>query len=194
MPFNAVAHTQVKMSRQYFSQDNVNEPVEAEERAKGHKYGKQLVRRWPLTTQNHTSTLTQWHPLATQVAVSAADEAAMKFTAEKGLQVIGFTDAASIPRRNNSATTDASLATPLTPLLSAVNQTGEHLLSGVDCITAPPGDVNAESGLSAVIHALAESKRVAIVRFVKRKNAAPLLGVLTPCMVAKRVCLGTGVD
>ena len=45
MPPNAVAHTQVKMSRQYFSQDNVNEPVEAEERAKGHKYGKQLVRR-----------------------------------------------------------------------------------------------------------------------------------------------------
>lgn len=91
------------MSRQYFSQDNVNEPVEAEERAKGHKYGKQLVRRCPLTTQNHTSTLTQWHAVVTQVAVSAADEAAMKFTAEKGLQVIGFTDAASIPRENHSA-------------------------------------------------------------------------------------------
>jgi hypothetical protein len=58
---------------------------------------------------------------------------------------------------------------------------GNHFMSGVDCIVPDPNSAEASSALSVLVHALLRTKRVAIVRYVKRKNSVPALGVLTPC-------------
>lgn len=47
-------------------------------------------------------------------------------------------------------------------------------------MTALPGDNHAAIAASALIHALLETDRVAIVRFVKRNKAQPQLGALFP--------------
>lgn len=57
---------------------------------------------------------------------------------------------------------------------------GPHFLGNVEVITALPGDEHAVVAASALIHALLETDRVAIVRFVKRNKAQPQIGVLMP--------------
>jgi ATP-dependent DNA helicase 2 subunit 2 len=88
------------------------------------------------------------------------DEANLKWKADSCLKVIGFTERSRVPRH--------------------------HYMTTVDCIVSLPSDESAAVALSALIHALAETNRVAIVRFVKRANSAPLLGVLTPRMSSAR--------
>lgn len=64
---------------------------------------------------------------------------------------------------------------------------GHYYVSGVDVVVPPPGDDAGRVGLSALIHALNDTGMVALVRYVKRKNSSPILGVLTPCAY----CCGT---
>ena len=54
-------------------------------------------------------------------------------------------------------------------------------MAGVDCVVPAPDDRVASMALSALVHALGNTGRVAIVRYVKRANSVPTLGVLTPC-------------
>jgi hypothetical protein len=51
----------------------------------------------------------------------------------------------------------------------------------------PLNDNHAIVAVSALVHAMAETNSVAIVRWVKRKKGAPILGVLTPAI--KVVCI-----
>jgi hypothetical protein len=70
------------------------------------------------------------------------------------------------------------------PLLSAHERgplPGNEFMSGVDCVVPAPDNQVASLALSALVHALAHTGRVAIVRYVKRANSPPTLGVLTPC-------------
>lgn len=57
------------------------------------------------------------------------DEKLMKYSATKCMQLIGFTDSASVPRH--------------------------HLLSSIECVCAEPAEANAAVALSSLIHALA---------------------------------------
>ena len=47
-------------------------------------------------------------------------------------------------------------------------------------IVSEPNNYRAAKGLSALIKAMNETGMVAVVRYVKRKNAAPLMGHLVP--------------
>eukprot|EP01113_Clastostelium_recurvatum_P048652 TRINITY_DN8908_c0_g1_i3.p1 TRINITY_DN8908_c0_g1~~TRINITY_DN8908_c0_g1_i3.p1 ORF type:complete len:744 (-),score=183.33 TRINITY_DN8908_c0_g1_i3:59-2119(-) len=93
------------------------------------------------------------------VPFSEVDEAVLKYSGEKCLKVIGFAPVSSIPRH--------------------------HLLSGCEAIVPEPGDKNAATGLSSLIHALNETESVAVVRYVKRNGGAPHLGFLSPIIKAE---------
>lgn len=88
------------------------------------------------------------------VVFSAEDIASTKFQSLKCLKVIGFTERAIIPR--------------------------EHFMGAVDCIAAQPDNEAAGAALSALIRALHDTHRVAIVRYVKRANGNPILGIMSP--------------
>jgi hypothetical protein len=62
-------------------------------------------------------------------------------------------------------------------------------MSGVEYIVPAPDDEAAAISMDGLVKALESKKQVAIVRFVKRKNAAPLFGVLHPHTVTH-----TGAD
>ena len=56
----------------------------------------------------------------------------------------------------------------------------QRLISNADCVAAEPGNPHAAIALSALIHALLESEKVALCRLVARENAEPKLVVLFP--------------
>jgi ATP-dependent DNA helicase 2 subunit 2 len=51
-------------------------------------------------------------------------------------------------------------------------------------IVAEPGDFSAALALSALIHACYDTAKVAVVRYVKRQNGPPMLGILIPVVKA----------
>ena len=53
-------------------------------------------------------------------------------------------------------------------------------MSGVDCVAAQPGDVEAQRALSAFAWSMTELHRTALARYVARKNARPMLVALLP--------------
>jgi len=53
-------------------------------------------------------------------------------------------------------------------------------MANVECVGPLPGDEAAATALAAIAQAMKESNSVGIVRYVKRANSAPLLGVVTP--------------
>lgn len=55
-------------------------------------------------------------------------------------------------------------------------------------IVAEPGDFSAALSLSALIHACYDTAKVAVVRYVKRNNDRPLLGILIPVVKADVEC------
>ena len=91
-----------------------------------------------------------------QFPISPEDEEMMKYETERCVTVLGFCHSSMVPRN--------------------------HFMSSVDVVVPEPDHAVASLGLSALVHALIRTRRVAIVRYVKRKNAVPVLGVLTPCM------------
>lgn len=89
--------------------------------------------------------------------VDSVNEASMQYTTERSFDLIGFTDKKNVPRH--------------------------HFCDTVDAIVPAAGNPSGQIGVSALATALNDTGRVAIVRYVKRKNAQPLLGVLTPVLV-----------
>jgi ATP-dependent DNA helicase 2 subunit 2 len=53
-------------------------------------------------------------------------------------------------------------------------------IGGVDIFIAEPGNIKAGAAFSALVRAMQQVNKVAIIRYVKRKNAAPELGFLFP--------------
>eukprot|EP00916_Digyalum_oweni_P026347 GHVL01043276.1.p1 GENE.GHVL01043276.1~~GHVL01043276.1.p1 ORF type:complete len:595 (+),score=144.45 GHVL01043276.1:385-2169(+) len=130
----------VKMSRAHFRVDDPEGPeVFIDNRIKGYKYGKDLV------------------PLG------EADEAALKFSSEKCLTVIGSIKQEELPR---------------------------HLLtSHVEAVAAEPNNDSATQLASTLIRALFEAQSLLIARYVWRNNAQPRLVALSPKISYKYECL-----
>lgn len=57
---------------------------------------------------------------------------------------------------------------------------GHHFSGGTEFLVAWPGDRHAMLALSAFVHAMAETDRVAIIRYVKVKSSAPKLACCIP--------------
>jgi ATP-dependent DNA helicase 2 subunit 2 len=90
----------------------------------------------------------------TLVPFSSIDEQVLSYKAEKCLKLIGFTKSKKVPRF--------------------------YFMGNTECMVPPPGDQNAAIAFSSLVHALLETDSVAIVRYVKRANSVPYLGVLCP--------------
>eukprot|EP01127_Copromyxa_protea_P011894 TRINITY_DN3045_c0_g1_i1.p1 TRINITY_DN3045_c0_g1~~TRINITY_DN3045_c0_g1_i1.p1 ORF type:complete len:657 (-),score=135.16 TRINITY_DN3045_c0_g1_i1:11-1981(-) len=111
------------------SRDDPDLEIPKSEMIKGFKYGRTLV------------------------PFSEIDVEVLEYKTEACLQLIGFTDAASVPRH--------------------------HYLGRTEYVV-PMADPHAVMAISALVHAMAETNSVAIVRWVKRNKGSPVLGVLTP--------------
>lgn len=129
----------IKPQRTYFRVDEPDVEVPDDKLVKAYRYGKSLI---PFNT---------------------IDESSLKSSYDKCLKVLGFTEAAKVPRH--------------------------HYMATCVCFVAKPEDNSAGAALSAFIHALAEMERVAIVRYVSRSNASPQLGFLAPYMKSDYECL-----
>jgi len=92
-----------------------------------------------------------------------SDPDLLKFKTTKSIKVLGFCKKTKVPRY--------------------------EMMSSVDLIVAEPGNESAGLALSALIHGLAELDQVALVRYVKRKNSAPVVGILTPVIKPEFECL-----
>ncbi|KAF2069356.1 hypothetical protein CYY_009327 [Polysphondylium violaceum] len=129
----------VKQENMYYSITDPDNEIPQDELLKGYKYGKSLV------------------------PFSKIDEDALKFSTDKCLKVIGFTDRLSVPVYYNMGSSEV--------------------------FSSVPGDTNSEVALSAFIHALAETDQVMIVRYVKKNSGAPYLGYLLPKIKPTYECL-----
>ncbi|CAK8998408.1 X-ray repair cross-complementing protein 5 (ATP-dependent DNA helicase 2 subunit ku80), partial [Durusdinium trenchii] len=121
-----------KAQRQIWSTlpDKPDEEVPPEEQANGYRYGRQFV------------------------PMSAQDEEAKKYAADKDMSVVGFVDASAVPM---------------------------HLNMGKVLYVEPqPGLPNSKVGFSALVRALLARDMVAIARFVPRKSGAMTLNALIP--------------
>jgi hypothetical protein len=72
--------------------------------------------------------------------------------------------------------------------------THQTLGSSVQVVVPTPDDQNAGAAMSALIHALYETKNVGVARYVARKNAAPRLVALLPQIKASHEVIITGDD
>lgn len=90
----------------------------------------------------------------TLVPFDRIDQQNLKFTSTPCLQLLGFCAKDSVPR--------------------------QHFMGSVDAIVPLPADDTASQAISALAQAMESAGSVAIVRFVKRANSAPQLGVLSP--------------
>jgi ATP-dependent DNA helicase 2 subunit 2 len=88
--------------------------------------------------------------------VDPTDEELLKLPTERHLSLLAFTSCASIPRY--------------------------ALIGSADVVVPPPNNPVATNALSAMARALAEMKEVAFVRYVKRANGAPAVGILLPAL------------
>ena len=89
-----------------------------------------------------------------KIAVSKIDADHLKYKVDKCLVALGFLDLDAIPR---------------------------HFFMGcVDVIVSEPGDERAGIALTAFVRACIDTKKGIVVRFVKRNNSPPKLGLLIP--------------
>ncbi|PPR89237.1 hypothetical protein GOBAR_AA31448 [Gossypium barbadense] len=129
---NKLATHQVKVSYEYKSVDgSSNSVIPPEQRIKGYRYGPQVV------------------------PISTAEWDAVKFKPEKGIKVLGFTDASKIKRH--------------------------CYMKDVYLFIAEPGNTRATLAVSAIARAMKEMNAVAILRCVWRQGQQNVVvGVLTP--------------
>eukprot|EP00331_Platyophrya_macrostoma_P017586 CAMPEP_0176474710 /NCGR_PEP_ID=MMETSP0127-20121128/43185_1 /TAXON_ID=938130 /ORGANISM="Platyophrya macrostoma, Strain WH" /LENGTH=729 /DNA_ID=CAMNT_0017870191 /DNA_START=31 /DNA_END=2220 /DNA_ORIENTATION=+ len=95
-------------------------------------------------------------------------EGLKKYKAEKCMKLLGFADSKSVPRH--------------------------YFLNGVDMIIpvqdeSLPDTIEHKKAFAALVHAMFELDKVAIVRFVKRDNNPPKLAVLSPHIAKTYECL-----
>ncbi|EOX96208.1 Ku80 family protein isoform 3 [Theobroma cacao] len=128
---NKFATHQVKVDYEYKTVDGASKVVPPEQRIKGYRYGPQVV------------------------PISAAEWDAVKFKPEKGVKLLGFTDASNIMRH--------------------------YYMKDVYLFIAEPGNTRAILSVSAIARAMKEMNKVAILRCVWRQGQQNVvLGVLTP--------------
>eukprot|EP01018_Ginkgo_biloba_P032964 Gb_29968 [translate_table: standard] len=132
-PNDPYATREVKMDVEYKSREDPDKTVPPEQRIKGFHYGPQVV------------------------PISTAEQEALKFKPEKGLKLLGFTDASNVPRH--------------------------YYLKDASILIPEPGNTKAILAVSALARAMEDTKSVAIVRCVWRQGQANVvLGVLTPAI------------
>ncbi|GAM18435.1 hypothetical protein SAMD00019534_016100 [Acytostelium subglobosum LB1] len=130
---------QVKQEKMFYSISDPDNEIDHKDLLKGYKYGKSLI------------------------PFSKIDESAMKYTADKCLKVIGFTDLESIPFY--------------------------YSMGSSEMLLPPPNDKPAEQALSSLIHALAETNQVGLVRYVKKNGSNPYLAYIFPHIKPNYECL-----
>eukprot|EP01132_Coremiostelium_polycephalum_P004803 gene4803-5989_t len=130
---------EVAIEKLFYSITDPDNEIPSDELLKGYKYGKSLV------------------------PFSKIDEDALKYSADKCMNLIGFTDRDSIPLHYNMTSTEV--------------------------FVPPPGDKTAEIAFSAFVHGLAETNQVAIIRYVKKNSGSPYLGYLFPHIKPGYECL-----
>ena len=129
----APADTSGKVVREliYRSNQDVNEQILPEDIIDGVQFGGSLV------------------------AVSKDDKASLELKSSKGIQILGYYKASSVPH--------------------------QVILGGdTDVVVAPKGDEYGETLLSAFLRGLIKKERVALARYVKRDGKGPALVILRP--------------
>ncbi|KAK4418764.1 ATP-dependent DNA helicase 2 subunit KU80 [Sesamum alatum] len=130
-PTDKFATHEIKVDYEYKSIEDPNRVVPPEQRIKGYRYGPQVV------------------------PISSAELEAVKFKPEKGVKLLGFTDASNIMR--------------------------QYYMRDVNIFIAEPGNTKAILAVSALARAMKELNKVAIIRCVWRQGQANVVvGVLTP--------------
>ncbi|PWA51740.1 Ku70/Ku80 beta-barrel domain-containing protein [Artemisia annua] len=130
-PTDKFATHEIKLDYDYKSVQDPNKVVPPEQRIKGYKYGPQVI------------------PISSDVFE------AVKFKPEKGVKLLGFTNAQNIRRH--------------------------YYMKDVNIFIAEPGNKKAIMAVSALARAMKEMNKVAIVRCVWRQGQANVVvGVLTP--------------
>ncbi|XP_057546742.1 ATP-dependent DNA helicase 2 subunit KU80 isoform X3 [Amaranthus tricolor] len=130
------ATREIKIDYEYRSIHEPDKIVPPEQRIKGYRYGPEVV---PISSD-------AWE--------------AVKFTTEKSVKLLGFTDAKNIRR--------------------------QYYMKDVNIFTAEPGKREAMIAVSALAKAMKEMNKVAIVRCVWRQGqAGVVIGVLTPNISVK---------
>ncbi|CAK4080421.1 unnamed protein product [Aphanomyces euteiches] len=120
----------VKMDRTYFAPNNPDEEIPPERRIKAYKYGSEMI---PFST---------------------ADQAALKFSSERSLKILGFVDKSQWKH-------DLSLA-------------------GTDAVFGDFTKPKAQEALQALNTAMHLEGKFALARFVRQANAAPKVVALFP--------------
>ncbi|KAK6162483.1 hypothetical protein DH2020_002324 [Rehmannia glutinosa] len=129
-PTDKFATHEIKVDYEYKSIEDPNRVVPPEQRIKGYRYGPQVV------------------------PISSAELDAVKFKPEKGVKLLGFTDASNIMRH--------------------------YYMRDVNIFIAEPGNTKAIQAVSALARAMKEMNKVAIVRCVWRQGLTNVVvGVLT---------------
>ncbi|KAL7121158.1 hypothetical protein ACP275_02G165800 [Erythranthe tilingii] len=130
-PTDKFATHEIKVDYEYKSTGDSSRVVPPEQRIKGYRYGPQVI------------------------PISSAEWDAVKFKPEKGVKLLGFTDASNIMRH--------------------------YYMKDVNIFIADPGNTKAILAVSAFARAMKEMNKVAIVRCVWRQGQANVVvGVLTP--------------
>ncbi|KAL0429012.1 UNVERIFIED_CONTAM: ATP-dependent DNA helicase 2 subunit KU80 [Sesamum radiatum] len=130
-PTDKFATHEIKVDYEYKSIEDPNRVVPPEQRIKGYRYGPQVV------------------------PISSAEWEAVKFKPEKGVKLLGFTDASNIMR--------------------------QYYMRDVNIFIAEPGNTKAILAVSALARAMKDMNKVAIIRCVWRQGQANVVvGVLTP--------------
>lgn len=130
-PTDKFATHEIKVDYEYRSIGDPNRVVPPEQRIKGYRYGPQVV------------------------PISSAEWDAVKFKPEKGVKLLGFTDASNVMR--------------------------QYYMKDVNLFIAEPGNSKAIIAISALSRAMKEMNKVAIIRCVWRQGQVNVvIGVLTP--------------
>ena len=96
------------------------------------------------------------------VPISKMNEDVLKFVEERCLKLLGFTDASKVKR--------------------------EYFMSGVDMVLPSDSPAN-KRAFSSLVHAMLETEKVMLVKWIARKNATPHLAVLTPYVGSSYECM-----
>ncbi|KAJ4830539.1 hypothetical protein Tsubulata_032098 [Turnera subulata] len=130
-PSDKFATHEVKVDYEYKSVEDPSKVVPPEQRIKGYRYGPQVV------------------------PISSAEWDTVKFKPEKGVKLLGFTDASNIMRH--------------------------YYMNDVNIFIAEPNNQKATIAVSALARAMKEMNKVAIVRCVWRQGqGSVVVGVLSP--------------
>lgn len=130
-PTDKFATHEVKVDFEYKSVEESSKVVPPEQRIKGYRYGPQVI------------------------PISSAEWEAVKFKPEKGVKLLGFTDASNVMRH--------------------------YYMHDVNIFIAEPGNTKAMLAVSALARAMKEMNKVAILRCVWRQGqGSVVIGILTP--------------